>query len=137
MSRAKIISFRADANKIDALDSLAAAQGRPRSRLINEAISNYVELHAGGAGAQRNGRHAERPRGRPCGRCKTAQEDGPRTLVIEWTDQAATAHSNDRGSFDRNAGILPAVLRASRPQRGRDAHATAAGTAALRRATAA
>jgi len=46
MSRAKIISFRADANKIDALDSLAAAQGRPRSRLINEAISNYVELHA-------------------------------------------------------------------------------------------
>ena len=42
----KTISFRADAEKIDALDSLAAAQDRPRSYLINEAISNYIELHA-------------------------------------------------------------------------------------------
>jgi predicted transcriptional regulator len=42
----KTISFRADAAKIDALDSLAAAQDRPRSYLINEAISNYIELHA-------------------------------------------------------------------------------------------
>ena len=42
----KTISFRADAEKVDALDSLAAAQDRPRSYLINEAISNYVELHA-------------------------------------------------------------------------------------------
>ncbi|HVP51704.1 MAG TPA: ribbon-helix-helix domain-containing protein [Terriglobales bacterium] len=42
----KTISFRADADKIDALDSLAAAQDRPRSYLINEAISNYIELHA-------------------------------------------------------------------------------------------
>lgn len=47
MSRTeKTISFRADADKIDALDSLAAAQDRPRSYLINEAISNYLELHA-------------------------------------------------------------------------------------------
>jgi predicted transcriptional regulator len=43
---AKTISFRADAEKIDALDSLAAAQDRPRSYLINEAINNYIELHA-------------------------------------------------------------------------------------------
>jgi predicted transcriptional regulator len=42
----KTISFRADAEKIDALDSLATAQDRPRSYLINEAISNYIELHA-------------------------------------------------------------------------------------------
>jgi len=47
MSRTeKTISFRAHADKIDALDSLAAAQDRPRSYLINEAISNYLELHA-------------------------------------------------------------------------------------------
>ncbi|HEY1463358.1 MAG TPA: ribbon-helix-helix domain-containing protein [Terriglobales bacterium] len=42
----KTISFRADVGKIDALDSLAAAQDRPRSYLINEAIANYIELHA-------------------------------------------------------------------------------------------
>ena len=42
----KTISFRAHADKIEALDSLAAAQDRPRSYLINEAISSYVELHA-------------------------------------------------------------------------------------------
>jgi len=42
----KTISFRADGKKIDALDSLAAAQDRPRSYLINEAIRNYIELHA-------------------------------------------------------------------------------------------
>ena len=42
----KTVSFRADAEKIDALDSLAAAQDRPRSYLINEAITNYIQLHA-------------------------------------------------------------------------------------------
>ncbi len=42
----KTISFRADAEKIDALDSLATAQDRPRSYLINEAITNYIQLHA-------------------------------------------------------------------------------------------
>jgi len=42
----KTISFRADPDKIDALDSLAAAQDRPRSYLINEAIANYIQLHA-------------------------------------------------------------------------------------------
>lgn len=42
----KTISFRADTGKIDALDSLAAAQHRPRSYVINEAIANYIELHA-------------------------------------------------------------------------------------------
>ena len=31
---------------LDALDSLATAQDRPRSYLINEAITNYIELHA-------------------------------------------------------------------------------------------
>jgi predicted transcriptional regulator len=42
----KTISFRAVAEKVAALDSLAAAKDRPRSYLINEAISNYIELHA-------------------------------------------------------------------------------------------
>lgn len=42
----KTVSFRAEAEKIDVLDSLAAAQDRPRSYLINEAITNYIELHA-------------------------------------------------------------------------------------------
>jgi predicted transcriptional regulator len=42
----KTISFRADVDKIDALDSLAVAQDRPRSYLINEAITNYIQLHA-------------------------------------------------------------------------------------------
>lgn len=46
MPAEKTISFRADADKIDALDSLAAAQDRPRSYLINEAIANYIEMHA-------------------------------------------------------------------------------------------
>ena len=45
-STERTISFRAVAEKIDALDSLAAAQNRPRSYLINEAITNYIELHA-------------------------------------------------------------------------------------------
>jgi len=42
----KTISFRAVAETIQTLDSLAAAQDRPRSYLINEAITNYIELHA-------------------------------------------------------------------------------------------
>ena len=46
MKDEKTVSFRADSDKIEALDSLAAAQDRPRSYLINEAITNYIELHA-------------------------------------------------------------------------------------------
>ena len=42
----KTISFRADAAEIDELDALAAAQERSRSYLINEAIRNYIDLHA-------------------------------------------------------------------------------------------
>lgn len=45
-SNEKTISFRADASRIEALDALAAAQDRPRTYLINEAINNYIELHA-------------------------------------------------------------------------------------------
>jgi predicted transcriptional regulator len=41
----RTISFRTNAEKIDALDSLAVAQDRPRSYLINEAITNYIELY--------------------------------------------------------------------------------------------
>ena len=42
----KTVSFRAVTETIDNLDALAAAQDRPRSYLINEAIANYLELHA-------------------------------------------------------------------------------------------
>ena len=42
----KTISFRAVAETIDKLDSLAAAQERSRSYLINQAINNFIELHA-------------------------------------------------------------------------------------------
>ncbi|MDR3762657.1 MAG: ribbon-helix-helix protein, CopG family [Acidobacteriota bacterium] len=42
----KTISFRAQSSKIAALDSLAASNDRSRSYLINEAISNYLDLHA-------------------------------------------------------------------------------------------
>jgi predicted transcriptional regulator len=45
-STEKTISFRAVAEKIDALDSLAVALDRSRSYLINEAITNYIELQA-------------------------------------------------------------------------------------------
>jgi len=45
-SSEKLVTFRAPAEKIDALDSLAGAKDRPRSYLINEAIANYIELHA-------------------------------------------------------------------------------------------
>ena len=41
----KTISFRADAEIIDKLDELADSKDRPRSYLINEAITNYIELH--------------------------------------------------------------------------------------------
>jgi predicted transcriptional regulator len=42
----KTISFRAITEKIETLDSLATAQDRSRSYVINEAITNYIELHA-------------------------------------------------------------------------------------------
>jgi len=51
----KTISFRAESETIDKLDSLAAAQDRPRSYLINEAINNYIELHAYQDALVRNG----------------------------------------------------------------------------------
>ncbi len=46
MASEKTISFRADAETIDELDELAATHDRTRSYLINQAISNYLELHA-------------------------------------------------------------------------------------------
>ncbi len=45
-STKKTISFGADASTIEALDALAAAQDHPRTYLINEAIDNYLGLHA-------------------------------------------------------------------------------------------
>ena len=54
-STEKTISFRAEASRIEALDSLAAAQDRPRTYLINEAINNYIELHSYQEGLVRKG----------------------------------------------------------------------------------
>ena len=61
----KTISFRALAEKIETLDSLAAAQDRSRSYLINEAIANYIECTPIRTRWQRAGRNAERPRRKP------------------------------------------------------------------------
>ncbi len=38
------VSFRADKNDIQSLDLLAKMQDRDRSRLLNEAVANYIEL---------------------------------------------------------------------------------------------
>jgi predicted transcriptional regulator len=46
MGATEKLSVFAPSQKIDALDSVAAAQDRPRSYLINEAITNYIQLHA-------------------------------------------------------------------------------------------
>jgi predicted transcriptional regulator len=58
----KTISFRAVAKKIDALDSLAATQDRSRSYLINQAITNYIELHTRQDAPGRNQEGAKRPK---------------------------------------------------------------------------
>ena len=39
------VSFRADANKIKSLDTIAAALERDRSYVLNQAISAYLELY--------------------------------------------------------------------------------------------
>ena len=40
----KTISCRVEADKIEALDSIATAQDRTRSNIISEAIGNYIAL---------------------------------------------------------------------------------------------
>ncbi len=39
------VSFRADASKIESLDTIADALDRDRSYVLNEAISAYLELY--------------------------------------------------------------------------------------------
>lgn len=39
------ITFRVDAHKRKALDAIAAGIDRDRSFVLNEAISNYLEVH--------------------------------------------------------------------------------------------
>lgn len=38
------ITFRLDAKKVSALDTLAQVQDRDRSYLLNEAVTNYLEV---------------------------------------------------------------------------------------------
>jgi predicted transcriptional regulator len=40
----KTVSFRADAKKVKALDTLASMQDRDRSYLLNQAVDNYLDL---------------------------------------------------------------------------------------------
>jgi predicted transcriptional regulator len=46
MSNQRTISFRLDEEKLEALDGLAESADRNRSYLLNEAVTNYLELHA-------------------------------------------------------------------------------------------
>ncbi len=90
-STEKTISFRAETEKIDALDALAAAQDRSRSYLINEAISNYIELHAYQDALVLKGME-EMKKGRVVSHedvVKRLKKDETRKLMIEWTEQAA------------------------------------------------
>ncbi len=45
MGNQRTISFRLDEDKIEALDGLAESVDRDRSYLLNEAVTNYLELH--------------------------------------------------------------------------------------------
>jgi predicted transcriptional regulator len=46
MANQRTISFRLDKDKIDALDGLAESVDRDRSYLLNEAVTNYLDLQA-------------------------------------------------------------------------------------------
>lgn len=46
MANQRTISFRLDEDKIEALDGLAESVDRDRSYLLNEAVTNYLELQA-------------------------------------------------------------------------------------------
>jgi predicted transcriptional regulator len=46
MGNQRTISFRLDEDKIVALDGLAESVDRDRSYLLNEAVTNYLELQA-------------------------------------------------------------------------------------------
>jgi predicted transcriptional regulator len=44
MSKQRTISFRLDKTKVEALDGLAESVERDRTYLLNEAVTNYLEL---------------------------------------------------------------------------------------------
>jgi predicted transcriptional regulator len=46
MGNQRTISFRLDEDKVAALDGLAQSVDRDRSYLLNEAVTNYLELQA-------------------------------------------------------------------------------------------
>jgi predicted transcriptional regulator len=87
------ISFRADAEKIDTLDSLAAAQDRSRSYLINEAITNYIELHAYQDALVRKGLEEMRK-----GRVVSHEE-----VIKRLKRPGRVRRSSDRRSFNRRS----------------------------------
>ena len=62
MGNQRTISFRLDEEKIEALDGLAESADRDRSYLLNEAVTNYLELHAYHASLIKEGLKAVRER---------------------------------------------------------------------------
>jgi len=62
MSRARNIRFRLDEDKIDALDAIAYNSNRDRSSLLNEAVANYLDLHAYQSGLIKKGLMAVKQR---------------------------------------------------------------------------
>jgi predicted transcriptional regulator len=46
MGNQRTVSFRLDEDKIEALDGLAESVDRDRSYLLNEAVTNYLQLQA-------------------------------------------------------------------------------------------
>jgi predicted transcriptional regulator len=46
MSKVRRIRFRIDEDKIGALDAIAYISNRDRSSLLNEAVTNYLDLQA-------------------------------------------------------------------------------------------
>lgn len=46
MGSQRTISFRLDEDKLEALDGLADSVERDRSYLLNEAVTNYLDLQA-------------------------------------------------------------------------------------------
>jgi RHH-type transcriptional regulator, rel operon repressor / antitoxin RelB len=66
MSTHKTISFRLDAEKVEALDAVAEHRQRDRTFLLNEAVDAWLDLHhyqeqlvAAGMGDAQEGRYVD------------------------------------------------------------------------------
>jgi predicted transcriptional regulator len=105
-SNEKTISFRAVTEKIDALDSLAAAQDRSRSYLINEAIANYIELHAYQDALVRKGLEEKRK-----GRVLSHEE------VVKGLKRTGRARTSPPAARPKSSPRSPCAANSSVPER--------------------